>query len=75
MENACGDSVCRVRNVDSFAHEHLKLTPYEPHEIVERANECLKNPHQYDFLLNNCEHFATYCRYGKVFSMQALLRD
>ena len=41
-------------------------------EIVERAVTQFRYKEfgQYDEITNNCEHFATYCTFGKTFSCQ-----
>ena len=49
--------------------------PLEAKRVKEKAEEALKSPHDfgvYDVKTNNCEHFATYCRYGNRFSQQVM---
>ncbi|XP_046558722.1 phospholipase A and acyltransferase 2-like [Haliotis rubra] len=46
-----------------------KLKYFEPSEIVQRALSKIGKV-GYNILFNNCEHFATWCRYGKEESDQ-----
>lgn len=60
----------QVNNLSYYA-DKLKLTAYSPAEyIVERAMSCYNDTLSYDLFKNNCEHFATWCRYGEAFSVQ-----
>ena len=43
--------------------------PYSKEEIVKRAKSNL-GEQGYNILLKNCEHFVTWCRYGKEISQQ-----
>jgi len=45
---------------------------YAPSEIVNRAERRLKNSHreEYNFVFNNCEHFAYDCTKGQSDSLQ-----
>ena len=45
---------------------------YRPTVIVERAVTKFRNQDfgQYNLTKNNCEHFTTYCMFGKRFSVQ-----
>uniref|UniRef100_A0A915PJG8 LRAT domain-containing protein n=1 Tax=Setaria digitata TaxID=48799 RepID=A0A915PJG8_9BILA len=61
---ARGDS-CRVNN--SLDKEK---SPFPPIIVVDRALLMLGKTN-YNLLLNNCEHFAKYCRYGLKESNQA----
>lgn len=44
---------------------------YTPDEIVRRAMSEIGRT-DYDLFTNNCEHFATWCRYGIAISLQAM---
>ncbi|XP_046576567.1 phospholipase A and acyltransferase 3-like [Haliotis rubra] len=46
-----------------------KLKPFQPDEIVRRAS-CNLGVVDYNIVLTICEHFATWCRYGKTESDQ-----
>ncbi|VDK83498.1 unnamed protein product [Litomosoides sigmodontis] len=61
---ANGDS-CRINN--SLDREKR---PFPPNVVVDRALLMLGKTN-YNLLLNNCEHFAKYCRYGLKESDQA----
>ncbi|KAH9488374.1 hypothetical protein Btru_063315 [Bulinus truncatus] len=43
--------------------------PANPSVIVQRAFQN-EGPFQYNLIVNNCEHFATFCRYGEPHSKQ-----
>ena len=45
---------------------------YNPKEVVERAlTEFKRNDFgEFDAIFNNCEHFVTFCTFGKRFSYQ-----
>ena len=45
-------------------------SPYLPSEIKERALSCVGKK-GYDAIIRNCEHFATWCVYGKATSINA----
>lgn len=47
-----------------------KMRPLSPTEIIQRAKEKL-GAIGYNVLWSNCEHFASYCRYGSSKSEQA----
>ena len=50
-------------------------TPLEQEKVVRNAkNECAEPAGfgDYDLFTNNCEHFATHCRYGRKWSQQVL---
>ncbi|XP_071126695.1 phospholipase A and acyltransferase 2-like [Mytilus edulis] len=46
-----------------------KRTPFRGEDIVERALSRI-GPNAYNVLWNNCEHFASWCRYDKKRSAQ-----
>uniref|UniRef100_A0A0R3RWQ7 LRAT domain-containing protein n=1 Tax=Elaeophora elaphi TaxID=1147741 RepID=A0A0R3RWQ7_9BILA len=64
LDVANGDS-CRINN--SLDKEKR---PFPPVVVVDRALLMLGKI-KYNLLLNNCEHFAKYCRYGLKESNQA----
>jgi hypothetical protein len=66
---------CRVNNLDKEAATKKGLEPLEPDAIVERARDRLRKKliENYHLLTQNCEHFATWCRYGEEFSCQVNL--
>uniref|UniRef100_A0A914ZLR3 LRAT domain-containing protein n=1 Tax=Parascaris univalens TaxID=6257 RepID=A0A914ZLR3_PARUN len=61
---ARGD-LCRINN-----SLDMTRTPFPPCIVVDRALLMLGSS-DYNLLLNNCEHFVTYCRYGTKESEQA----
>jgi hypothetical protein len=73
IRNLCGghDGRCRVNNLDEAAEER-GLRPFRPDVIVERAWGFLREDRLivYNLITDNCEHFATKCRYGQAFSLQ-----
>lgn len=62
---------CRVNNLEEAATEK-GLESFVPDVIVERECEFLKQKYtgNNNLLTENCEHFASKCRYGKEFSCQ-----
>ncbi|KAG5845239.1 lecithin retinol acyltransferase-like [Anguilla rostrata] len=73
------NATIRVDTVEDFAYGSkillnnmdniLKMQPLPNEEIAKRA-EKLIGVIPYSLLWNNCEHFATYCRYGSSVSLQ-----
>ncbi|XP_035281168.1 lecithin retinol acyltransferase-like [Anguilla anguilla] len=73
------NATIRVDTVEDFAYGSkillnnmdniLKMQPLPNEEIAKRA-EKLIGVIPYSLLWNNCEHFATYCRYGSFVSLQ-----
>ena len=64
---------CRDNNLEEAATEK-GLEPFDPDVIVARARNFLRHDFivgYYHSLTENCEHFATMCRYGEWFSLQA----
>jgi hypothetical protein len=49
----------------------LSVTVYSQKETIERAKSQI-GVGGYDLLFNNCEHFATWCKFGTKFSLQGL---
>ncbi|KAJ8000891.1 hypothetical protein DPEC_G00185100 [Dallia pectoralis] len=76
----CKCATVRVDTVDDFAYGSKILVNhmderFESHQLLtneEVANraERLIGSFPYSLLWNNCEHFATYCRYGSAKSQQ-----
>ncbi|KAM3865471.1 lecithin retinol acyltransferase a [Diretmus argenteus] len=69
----------RVDTVDDFAYgsnvmvnhmDKLIKTQALSNEDVAKRAEKLIGATRYSLLWNNCEHFATYCRYGSAASQQ-----
>ena len=54
-----GKSECAIDNYLDNEHKH-----YSEKEIVRRALLEIPEDHVYDLGRYNCEHFATWCRYG-----------
>ena len=54
--------------------KRVVVTPSEPDVIVQRARDFLDSQQwgNYHVLANNCEVFATECRYGQGFSGQSI---
>ncbi|KAJ8382702.1 hypothetical protein SKAU_G00034800 [Synaphobranchus kaupii] len=73
------NATIRVDTVEDFAYgskillnnmdNTLKMQPLPNEEAAKRA-EKLVGVIPYSLLWNNCEHFATYCRYGSPVSLQ-----
>ena len=62
-----GQRLLRVRYTKS-------PTPLKPEEVVKKAEDAYKCPTHfgpYSKANNNCEHFATYCKFGTKCSQQA----
>ncbi|XP_052483094.1 protein LEAD-SENSITIVE 1 [Gossypium raimondii] len=47
---------------------------YDPNTVIKRAYDYLRDQNfgDYNFVFNNCEHFATKCKMGKARCNQAL---
>ncbi|XP_046655719.1 phospholipase A and acyltransferase 2-like [Daphnia pulicaria] len=73
IRNLCDghDGGWRVNNLDAAARAK-GLRPFRPDVIVERARGFLMEDRLivYSLITDNCEHFATKCRYGQPFSLQ-----
>ncbi|ETN76749.1 NC domain protein [Necator americanus] len=61
-----GDDLVRINNGHDADHR-----PFPPRIIVERATMQLGSGN-YNLVLNNCEHFVKWCRYGNRISGQAV---
>jgi hypothetical protein len=71
LKNVCGKSSCRINNLEKAAQER-GLKPRSAGTILDHANDMLGIIFEYHPINNNCEHFATNCRFGLSFSQQAL---
>lgn len=58
-----------ILEFDSFIFEHIETTPNRYSEIMKRALE--RSKLYYRGGENNCEHFANYCVFGELKSLQA----
>ncbi|XP_036407501.1 lecithin retinol acyltransferase-like [Megalops cyprinoides] len=65
VEDFAYGSTILLNNMDST----LKKQPLANEDVAKRA-EKLIGAIPYSLLWNNCEHFATYCRYGSPVSLQ-----
>jgi len=64
-----GSDKCRVNNSEGRAcRKGLKVR--SPEEIVAAAESQIGNLIEYRLLSENCEYFATSCRYGTAFCNQ-----
>lgn len=54
---------------DNFKILNLSKNPIPPHEVVNRAKNHL-NERNFNLILNNCEHFAYWCKTGLKKSYQ-----
>ncbi len=70
LVSVAGKSLCRVNNLEEAA-QRRNLTARSVEEIIKTAEEMVNNKKKYRIFHDNCEHFATYCRYGTGFSLQA----
>ncbi|KIH69128.1 NC domain protein [Ancylostoma duodenale] len=61
-----GDDLVRINNGHDADHQ-----PFPPTIVVERATMQLGSGN-YNLVLNNCEHFVKWCRYGNRLSGQAV---
>lgn len=72
-----------VEEIDLFKfipdNKNLKRIKYKtclpPEEVLEKARKVLNKKipwGDYNLAFNNCEHFATFCKTGDGFSLQAL---
>jgi hypothetical protein len=52
-----------------FNDDEGELKRFEANEVLERAKKRL-GERRYNLMMNNCEHFAHDCLYGKPFSRQ-----
>lgn len=54
---------------DNFKILNLSKNPIPPHEVVNRAKSHL-HERNFNLILNNCEHFAYWCKTGSKKSYQ-----
>lgn len=54
---------------DNFKILNLSKNPIPPHEVVNRAKSHI-NERNFNLILNNCEHFAYWCKTGSKKSYQ-----
>lgn len=65
------DEICAVMGLVNLCYNIMYCCrPLPKEEIVSRASSKLGKK-TYDLMTNNCEHFATWCRYKKQVSRQA----
>ena len=73
--------ICRIRltefkdGTSLFRVSYRNIVkPLDPKTVIKKAKAALKTPThfgQYTKVDNNCEHFATYCKFGSRFSQLA----
>jgi len=71
LSDVVGDNKWRINN--SLDNKE-GFTPERTEVIIRRAKQALQDPRlfgEYSEINNNCEHFATRCRYGKAVSIQS----
>ncbi|KAF3692362.1 hypothetical protein EXN66_Car008038 [Channa argus] len=59
-----------VEKKDNYLDGFANFTVGSEDQIIERITETHKNCSQYEPRSNNCEHLATYIRYGEKLSLQ-----
>ncbi|XP_038566205.1 phospholipase A and acyltransferase 1-like [Micropterus salmoides] len=69
------DKLAKVRDnhqekKDNYLDGIKGFKPGSPDEIAKRIEKALKNCERYDLLTRNCEHMATFIRYGESHSLQ-----
>ena len=67
VEKFKGRLVRKNNVMDNNRYFHAK----QPREIAKRAKSMIGQSWHYNFFTNNCEHFATLCRYGRKVSIQS----
>ncbi|XP_035707489.1 uncharacterized protein LOC110849398 isoform X2 [Folsomia candida] len=74
LKDAADGANCRINNLEKFAKFH-NLTRREDSEIYATIVSYLRlsksGTLKYNELTENCEHFATFCIFGKRISIQA----
>ena len=83
MIDYVNDSIVRRIHMEAFTEEgtrplyrihyvDAKPPKKPPQNIIETAANAVKNQNfgEYSVVTNNCEHFATFCTFGKCFSYQ-----
>ena len=61
---------CVAVRIDDNQHEAYLGEPYPPQAVVQRALSQV-GCNGYHVAVNNCEHYATWCKYGKGYSAQS----
>nr|QPN36945.1 polyprorein 2 [Goettingen Seco-like virus 2] len=70
VEEFAGPDLVRVHNYSAVAKQwNLKTLDYDTTRTI--LNRCVLGVFDYSLIGFNCEHFATYMRYGRGFSLQA----
>ena len=62
-----GELVRKNNHLDNAFGYHIQPL----HHIVTTARAQVGQPWDYNILTHNCEHFATWCRYGRLVSLQS----
>ncbi len=63
LEDVAKNSLCRVNNLVAAA-QRRGLQPRRVNDILKSVHKYLDEKVDYDPIKSNCEHFATYCRFG-----------
>ena len=68
------DMLQQFAGKDVRKNNHMDGTfePRRVHDIIYTARQHVGENWNYNFVTNNCEHFASMCRYGKKISLQSL---
>lgn len=70
-------SLARFLNGDVLEIESPYNAKYDSEEVVQRAKKYVNSQRfrnkYYNFVTNNCEHFANYCYYGSAKSRQVII--
>ncbi|XP_066936751.1 phospholipase A and acyltransferase 1-like [Clytia hemisphaerica] len=72
--------VLREKMVEAFAGRSVRKNNHlddvfpvkRVQDIIREARGKVRQPWEYNFLTNNCEHFASQCRYGRRISLQSI---
>ena len=73
LNEILGDSLYRVNNQEEFAKEFLGIVGKpmpDIDKVMKMLDEFDDKPFKYGLATMNCEHFATFCRYGIGWSTQ-----
>ena len=65
----CGELVRKNNHLDNAPAFHYRIQ--EDRKIVKAARDRVGENWDYNFMTHNCEHFATWCRYGREVSLQS----
>ncbi|XP_028668211.1 uncharacterized protein LOC114659740 [Erpetoichthys calabaricus] len=66
-----GVSLIHNPQYDNRHLANFTFSPFPPDEILNRLNKFINKSYPYSLLYLNCEHFATFARYGIAISDQA----